>query len=161
VATQINSQTSLKGAVPSASQSFAEEVRPAMKLDAAALSAGVKVVMGKDAAPEASAEAAAAEAKEEAGSALMASTATLEAVEETGLIERQSVEARLPVQLDVGIPIRNFRVKNLLMLELGSLIESSWVPGEDVPVASGEIQLAWSEFEVVDTQLAVRLTRLT
>jgi flagellar motor switch/type III secretory pathway protein FliN len=169
VATQINSQTSsptrLKGAVPSAAQSFAEEIRPAMKLDAAALSAGVKVVMGKDAAPEASAETAAAdaatEATDEAGSALMASSAALDAVEETGLIERQSVEARLPVQLDVGIPIRDFRVKHLLVLEPGSLIESSWVPGEDVPVASGDVQLAWSEFEVVDTHLAVRLTRLT
>ena len=169
MATQINSQTSsptrLKGAVPSAAQSSAEEMRPAIKLDAAALSAGVKVVMGKDTAPEASAETAAAaaaeETKEDTGSALMATTAALDAVEETGLIERQSVEARLPVQLDVGIPIRDFRVKNLLMLEPGSLIESSWVPGDDVPVASGEVQLAWSEFEVVDTQLAVRLTRLT
>ena len=87
--------------MPSAAQSSAEEMRPAIKLDAAALSAGVKVVMGKDAAPEASAEtaaaAAAAEAKEEPGSALMASTAALDAVEETGLIERQSVEDRKSV----------------------------------------------------------------
>jgi hypothetical protein len=29
-----------------------------------------------------------------------------------------------------------------------------------VPLGSGEVQLAWSEFEVVDTQLAVRITRL-
>jgi len=29
-----------------------------------------------------------------------------------------------------------------------------------VPLASGKVQLAWSEFEVVDTQLAVRITRL-
>ena len=29
------------------------------------------------------------------------------------------------------------------------------------PLAAGRVQLAWSEFEVVDTQLAVRLTRLT
>jgi hypothetical protein len=39
--------------------------------------------------------------------------------------------ARLPVELDVAIPVREFRV-----------------------------QLAWSEFEVIDTQLAVRVTRL-
>jgi hypothetical protein len=29
-----------------------------------------------------------------------------------------------------------------------------------MPLAAGEVQLAWSEFEVVDTQLAVRVTRL-
>jgi flagellar motor switch/type III secretory pathway protein FliN len=129
------------------------------------LSAGVKAVMGKNASSEAaagSADASAAEkAKDDTGTALLASPPVLDAVEETGLIERHSIETRLPVQLNVGIPIRDFRVKNLLVLEPGSLIESSWVPDEDVPVASGEVHLAWSEFEVVDTQLAVRLTRLT
>jgi flagellar motor switch/type III secretory pathway protein FliN len=138
-----------------------EDIPSAAKLDTAALSAGVKAVMGKDASTEAAAASAATEAKEEVGSALVASTTALDAMDETGLVERQSVEARLPVQLNVGIPIRDFRVKNLLVLEPGSLVESSWVPGEDVPVASGDVQLAWSEFEVVDTHLAVRLTRLT
>ena len=75
-------------------------------------------------------------------------------------IPPQSIEARLPVQLNVGIPIREFRVRDLVMLAPGALIESQWAPGEDVPVASGDTQLAWSEFEVVETQLAVRLTRL-
>jgi hypothetical protein len=61
---------------------------------------------------------------------------------------------RLPVELDVSVPVRNFRVRNLLTLETAHLIESGWGHGEDVPLA------AWSEFEVVDTQLAVRITRL-
>jgi flagellar motor switch/type III secretory pathway protein FliN len=153
--------TNLKSTV----QNSAEAIPQAVKLDAAALSAGVQAVMGDEASAEARAGTApesAAEAKEseETGSALVSSSAAVEQAE-TGLIERRSVEARLPVQLDVGIPIRDFRVKNLLVLEPGSLIESSWAPGEDVPVASGEVQLAWSEFEVVDTQLAVRFTRLT
>lgn len=100
-----------------------------------------------------------AESREE--NALISSSEAITALEEESLIERQSVEARLPVQLDVGIPIRDFRVKNLLVLAPGAFIESQWEPGEDVPVASGEVQLAWSEFEVVDMQLAVRLTRLT
>jgi hypothetical protein len=30
-----------------------------------------------------------------------------------------------------------------------------------MPLTSGKVQLAWSEFEVVDTQLAVRVTRLS
>jgi flagellar motor switch/type III secretory pathway protein FliN len=68
--------------------------------------------------------------------------------------------ARLPVELDVSVPVRNFRVRNLLALEPSQLIESGWSHGEDVPLAAGEVQLAWSEFEVADTQLAVRVTRL-
>jgi flagellar motor switch/type III secretory pathway protein FliN len=68
--------------------------------------------------------------------------------------------ARLPVELDVGVPVREFRVHNLLALEPGAVIESRWGHGEDVPLFSGDVQLAWSEFEIVETQLAVRLTRL-
>ncbi len=67
---------------------------------------------------------------------------------------------RLPVELDVSVPVRSFRVRNLLALEPSQLIDSGWGPGEDVPLAAGKVQLAWSEFEVVDTHLAVRLTRL-
>jgi flagellar motor switch protein FliN/FliY len=66
----------------------------------------------------------------------------------------------LPVELDVAVPVRKFRVRNLLALEPGQLIESQWGNGEDVPLASGDVQLAWSEFEVIDAQLAVRITRL-
>jgi flagellar motor switch/type III secretory pathway protein FliN len=68
--------------------------------------------------------------------------------------------ALLPVELDVAVPVRDFRVRNLLALAPGQLIQSQWGNGEDVPLASGEVQLAWSEFEVIDTQLAVRITRL-
>jgi flagellar motor switch protein FliN/FliY len=68
--------------------------------------------------------------------------------------------ARLPVELDVVVPVREFRVRNLLALAAGHVIESQWRNGEDVPLQAGNVQLAWSEFEVVDTQLAVRVTRL-
>ena len=68
--------------------------------------------------------------------------------------------ARLPVELDVTVPVRDFRVRNLLALEPGQVIETHWAHGEDLPLAAGDVQLAWSEFEVVETELAVRLTRL-
>jgi hypothetical protein len=48
------------------------------------------------------------------------------------------------------IPVREFRVRNLLALESGQLIETQWAHGEDMPLASGDVQLAWSEFEVVE-----------
>lgn len=68
--------------------------------------------------------------------------------------------ARLPVELDVVVPVREFRVRHLLALQPGQLIESQWGNGEDVPLAAGAVQLAWGEFEVIDNKLAVRVTRL-
>jgi flagellar motor switch/type III secretory pathway protein FliN len=76
------------------------------------------------------------------------------------LIAPNSPVARLPVELDVAIPVRDFRVRHLLALEPGHLIETQWVNGEDMPLAAGLVQLAWTEFEVLDTELAVRITRL-
>ena len=67
---------------------------------------------------------------------------------------------RLPVELDVAVPVRDFRVRHLLALAPGQLIESQWGHGEDVPLAAGDVQLAWSEFEVAETRLLVRVTRL-
>jgi len=68
--------------------------------------------------------------------------------------------SRLPVELDVSVPVRGFRVRNLLLLEPGQLLETEWGHGEDVPLAAGAVQLTWAEFEVVETRLAVRVTRL-
>ena len=83
------------------------------------------------------------------------------ALEEGEGIVLTSQLSRLPVELEVSVPVRGFRVRNLLALELSQLVESDWGHGEDVPLAAGEVQLAWSEFEVIDTALAVRVTRLT
>ena len=71
-----------------------------------------------------------------------------------------SAIAGLPVELDVAVPVREFRVRNLLALEVGQVIETRWVQGEDLPLSADDVQLAWSEFELVETALAVRLTRL-
>lgn len=82
------------------------------------------------------------------------------AAEEDGDALLSGLAARLPVELDVLIPVRNFRVRGLLALQPGEVIASQWTNGEDLPLAAGAVQLAWSEFEVVNTQLAVRITRL-
>ncbi len=80
---------------------------------------------------------------------------------ESALLNAQHpVAARLPVEVDVAIPLREFRVRNLLTLEPGTVVASQWGHGEDVPLGSRDVQLAWSEFEVAETRLAVRLTRL-
>jgi flagellar motor switch protein FliN len=67
---------------------------------------------------------------------------------------------RLPVELEVGVPARDFRVHTLVGLEQGQVIETQWEATGDLPLAAGDVQLAWSEFEVVDTRMAVRITRL-
>jgi len=74
--------------------------------------------------------------------------------------ELSPIVGRLPVELEVAVPVREFRVRDLLSLERDSVIETQWKHGEDLPLAAGEIQLAWSEFEVIETRLAVRVTRL-
>jgi len=79
---------------------------------------------------------------------------------EGGSFQLSAPIARLPVLLDVVVPVREFRVRNLLALEPGNIIETDWGHGDDMPLSAGKVQLAWSEFEVVDTLLAVRLTRL-
>ena len=94
------------------------------------------------------------------GAAEQALIATVpEALAGSGLI-LQGPLSRLPVELDVAVPVEDFRVRNLLALEPGQVIETRWANGRDMPLCSGEVQLAWSEFEVIDAQLAVRVTQL-
>jgi len=68
--------------------------------------------------------------------------------------------AKLSLQLDLRVPLPSFRVQNLLALEKGQVIESAWPHTEDLPLWSGGVHLVWTEFEVVDQKLAVRITRL-
>ncbi len=68
--------------------------------------------------------------------------------------------ARLTVRLEAGIPMPRFKVRDLLRLEVGQVVESESPDSEDVPLRVGHVQVGWSEFEVVEQQLAVRLTRL-
>ena len=75
-------------------------------------------------------------------------------------LSRDPLIARLPVEIDVAVPIRKFRVRNLLALTAGQLIESQWDQAEDLPLGTRGAQLAWAEFEVLDAKLAVRITRL-
>lgn len=66
----------------------------------------------------------------------------------------------LSLQLDVSVPVRGFRVRDLLALAKGAVIASEWPDSEDLPIWCGGAQLVWTEFEVVDDMLAVRVTRV-
>jgi flagellar motor switch protein FliN len=66
----------------------------------------------------------------------------------------------LPMQVDVLVKVRAFRVQDLLSMEKGTVVETVHEHTQDVPLHSGGALLMWSEFEVLDQRLAVRVTRL-
>lgn len=92
--------------------------------------------------------------------AIVAATPTLPRMAQ---IERHTswpTLSQLRMAMTAGIALKGFKVKDLLRLEAGQVIESAWPDTEDVPLCVGQVQVAWSEFEVVDQRLVVRLTRL-
>ncbi len=68
--------------------------------------------------------------------------------------------SRLSVGLAARIPVNRFRVRDLLVLAPGQTIATEWAATEDVPLLAGDLQLGWSEFEVVGRKMALRVTRL-
>lgn len=68
--------------------------------------------------------------------------------------------SRMPMRLSASIPVHQFRIANLLALKPGQLIESDWPSTQDVALHAGSVRFCWTEFEVVEQRIAVRLTRL-
>ncbi|HEY8998552.1 MAG TPA: FliM/FliN family flagellar motor switch protein [Edaphobacter sp.] len=68
--------------------------------------------------------------------------------------------SRLSMPVSAEIPVANFKVRNLLALEAGQLVQSAWSETEDVRIVAAGVQAGWSEFEVEEQKLLVRLTRL-
>ncbi|HTH52941.1 MAG TPA: FliM/FliN family flagellar motor C-terminal domain-containing protein [Edaphobacter sp.] len=68
--------------------------------------------------------------------------------------------SQMTVAAMVGAPMAGFKVGDLLRLKPGAVVESAWPYTEDVPFRVGRVQVGWSEFEVVDQRLLVRVTRL-
>jgi flagellar motor switch protein FliM len=68
--------------------------------------------------------------------------------------------AQLRVTMRVGVALNHFKVRDLLAMKEGQVFESLSPSTEDVPVKVGRVQLGWSEFEVLEQRMALRLTRL-
>jgi flagellar motor switch/type III secretory pathway protein FliN len=66
----------------------------------------------------------------------------------------------LPCRLTVDVPLPGFTVADALRLRTGSVINSHWHVGTDVPLRLNGELIARGEFEVVGNHLAVRLTEL-
>jgi len=68
--------------------------------------------------------------------------------------------SRLDLMMAVEVPLLRFKVQDLLRLAEGQVFKSSFADSEDIPLRVGDVQLGWTEFEVVDQKIALRLTRL-
>jgi flagellar motor switch protein FliN/FliY len=87
---------------------------------------------------------------------------------QTGLeapIDRASIDPWVRVEalsclLTIEISVPGFTVADLVHLEPGRVIATLWTVGQDVPFRINGELIAWSEFEVVQNRLAVRLTEL-
>ena len=68
--------------------------------------------------------------------------------------------SQLRVTIRVGVALNRFKVQNLLSLKEGQVFESLSPDTEDVPLMVGTVQLGWSEFEILEQRMALRLTRV-
>jgi flagellar motor switch/type III secretory pathway protein FliN len=66
----------------------------------------------------------------------------------------------LPCELTLEIPVPSFTVGNLIKLEKGSIVETALHHTSDIPLRANKQLIAWTEFEVVGDNLAVRVTEL-
>jgi len=69
--------------------------------------------------------------------------------------------SQLRVKLRAAVALNRFRIKDLLALKEGQVFESLSPDTDDVKLLVGQVQLGWSEFEVLDQRMAVRMTRLS
>jgi flagellar motor switch protein FliN/FliY len=76
------------------------------------------------------------------------------------LAERWLRVEPLPCLLTIEISMPGFTVADLVHLGAGRIIATRWTVGQDVPLRINGELIAWSEFEIVQNRLAVRLTEL-
>jgi flagellar motor switch/type III secretory pathway protein FliN len=64
----------------------------------------------------------------------------------------------LPCTVTLDVPVVRFTVGDLLALTEGSIVETACHHTSDVPLRVNNLLIGWTEFEVVDDRLAVRIT---
>jgi flagellar motor switch/type III secretory pathway protein FliN len=64
----------------------------------------------------------------------------------------------LPCTLTLEVPVVCFTIADLLALTEGSIVETACHHTSDVPLRVNQLLIGWTEFEVVEDRLAVRLT---
>ena len=66
----------------------------------------------------------------------------------------------LPCGLTLDLPIPEFTIGELLRMEPGTVLNSQWSQTADIPLKVNDELVGWTEFEVIGSVLAVRITEL-
>lgn len=91
----------------------------------------------------------------------MAASSALPKAEPAGFSDAIWQEAGwLPCKLSVEILVPGFRVRDLLLLDVNSILDTRSASSADVPLRLNKELIGWAEFEVVGDRLAIRLTEL-
>ncbi|HEY1648512.1 MAG TPA: FliM/FliN family flagellar motor C-terminal domain-containing protein [Terracidiphilus sp.] len=64
----------------------------------------------------------------------------------------------LPCTLTLEVPVVRFTIGDLLSLREGSIVETACHHTSDVPLRVNQLLIGWTEFDVIDDHLAVRIT---
>ncbi|HEY6489201.1 MAG: FliM/FliN family flagellar motor C-terminal domain-containing protein [Terracidiphilus sp.] len=64
----------------------------------------------------------------------------------------------LPCTLTLEVPVVHFTIADLLALKEGSIVETACHHTSDVPLRVNQLLIGWTEFEVIEDHLAVRIT---
>jgi len=65
-----------------------------------------------------------------------------------------------PCLLSLELPVSRFTVGDLLRLRVGSIVETSSHHSSDIPLRANGLLIGWTEFEVIASRVAVRITEL-
>ena len=66
----------------------------------------------------------------------------------------------LPCHLAVELEVPGFTIRDLLSLQVDSVVDTKRHEGGHVPVIVNGVMVAWAEFDVMEDRLAVRLTEI-
>ena len=69
--------------------------------------------------------------------------------------------SRLGCQLTVQLSVPGLRVRELLHLKPGSVVDTNWSLSTEVPLLANGQLIAWGEFEAIGERLVLRITEFT
>ena len=64
----------------------------------------------------------------------------------------------LPCTLTLDVPVVHFTIADLLELKQGSIVQTAWHHTSDVPLRANQVLIGWTEFDVIEDRLVVRIT---
>lgn len=68
--------------------------------------------------------------------------------------------SELPCQLRVALPVAGFRVRDLLELEIETVVDTRCNTSNPVPVWVNAVKIGDAEFDVFGTRVAIRINEL-